>query len=375
MGQVCPAVATQLGRPTENGPSSLSNGTTASAPPQKTGDEKLLDKYTLGKVLGQGAFGVVYACKSKATREEFAVKMIDQVETPVSEIKQEVDMLRKLAHPCVVKLHDVYYEKVFVCMVLEIYKGGDMIEGMQLHWKSKGMIPVPVVQNMSKMMFQGIDWLHSKDVIHRDLKGDNYLQDRKDLEHPSCRVYLSDFGTVMNLGPNDRLRQKCGTKTYWAPEFYALNYGIKVDIWALGVILYELVCGYLPFGDNCESTGDVCKEVLTGNLQFPSDLEGITRELIEGLLVPKPHLRLGCNTQGYEEIKKKPFFSLDGLVVDGLDNEDKSLKGADFFSLLIGRELQAPIPPTLQEPTKSGHAEDDTDYWNLDGYQPVPLPH
>merc|ERR1719343_1143634 len=103
--------------------------------------------------------------------------MIDQVETPVAEIKQEGDMLKRLSHPCVVKLHDVYYEKVFVCMVLEIYRGGDMIEGMQAHWKGKGMIPIPVIQNVSKMMVQGVDFLHSKQVMHRDLKGDNYLMD------------------------------------------------------------------------------------------------------------------------------------------------------------------------------------------------------
>jgi len=213
----------------------------------KKESERLLDKYTLGKVLGQGAFGVVYACKKKASNEEFAVKMVDQVETPLIEIRQEVGMLKKLAHPCVVKLHDVFYEKVFVCMVLEIYRGGDMIEGMQLHWMSKGMIPVPVVQNMSKMMFQGVDWLHQRNVVHRDLKGDNYLQDRVDLEHPSCRVYLSDFGTVVDLPEGERLQSKCGTKTYWSPEFYDLNYGLKVDIWGLGVVIFGMVTGRFPF--------------------------------------------------------------------------------------------------------------------------------
>jgi len=213
----------------------------------KKPDEKLLDKYKLGKILGQGAFGVVYSCKKKGSNDEYAVKMIDQVETPVSEIKQEVEMLKRLAHPCVVKLHDVYYEKVFVCMVLEIYRGGDMIEGMQLHWKTKGIIPMPCIQNVSKMMFQGVDWLHQNNVIHRDLKGDNYLQDRKEVENPDTRIYLSDFGTVVDLQPNARLRQKCGTKTYWGPEFYALNYGAKVDCWALGVVIFGMVTGRFPF--------------------------------------------------------------------------------------------------------------------------------
>jgi len=213
----------------------------------KKADEKLLDKYSLGKVLGQGAFGVVYSCKRKGTNDEYAVKMIDQVETPVGEIKLEVDMLKRLAHPCVVKLHDVYFEKVFVCMVLEIYRGGDMIEGMQLHWKTKGMIAIPVIQNLSKQMFQSVEWLHHNKVIHRDLKGDNYLQDRKALQDPKCRVFLSDFGTVKDIQPGERLKSKCGTKTYWSPEFYSLNYGLKADVWALGVVIYGMVTGRFPF--------------------------------------------------------------------------------------------------------------------------------
>jgi len=96
-------------------------------------------------------------------------------------------------------------------------------------------------------MFQGIDWLHENNVIHRDLKGDNYLQDRKDLENTKCRIYLSDFGTVVDLAPGERLKQKCGTKTYWGPEFYSLNYGLKVDIWALGVVIFGMVTGRFPF--------------------------------------------------------------------------------------------------------------------------------
>jgi len=213
----------------------------------KKENEKLLDNYTLGKVLGQGAFGVVYSCKQKGGSKEFAVKMIDQVETPLEEIKQECKMLMRFEHRSVVKLHAVYYEKVFVCMVLEIYKGGDMIEGMQLHWKSKGMIPIPVIQNLSKQMFESVAYLHQSNVVHRDLKGDNYLQDRKALEDPNCRVFLSDFGTVVDLEPGKRLNQKCGTKTYWSPEFYKQNYGLKVDVWALGVVIFGMVTGRFPF--------------------------------------------------------------------------------------------------------------------------------
>ena len=103
----------------------------------KKKSEKLLDKYILGKSIGQGALGIVYSCKLRSTREEFAVIVIYPVETPLAEITREVEMLRLLKHACAAGMKDVFYEKVFVCLVLVIYKGSDTFEGMQSHWQSK----------------------------------------------------------------------------------------------------------------------------------------------------------------------------------------------------------------------------------------------
>lgn len=237
--------------------SSRGSSKTAQAPPtsehnsskNKKKDDKLLDKYALGDVIGQGAYGVVYKCTKKETGQSFAVKMIDMVETPLSDIKREADMLGKLHHPCVVKLHDVYYEKVFVCMVMDMIKGGDMIDGMQSHWERKGMMPVRVLQNVSKQMVEGIAWLHQNDVAHRDVKGDNYLMDRKDIADPECRVFVADFGTACECREGMRLSTACGTKTYWAPEVYRNDYAKKADIWAIAVVMYGLLSSRFPFKD------------------------------------------------------------------------------------------------------------------------------
>jgi len=249
-----------------------------SSPSSGTGSPgKLLDKYTLGKVLGQGAFGIVYSCKKKGSKEEFAVKMIDKVETPLEEIKHEAKMLEELKHFSIVALHDVFYEKAFVCMVMTVYRGGDMIEGMQLHWKSKGMLDIVVVARVSKQMITSIEWLHRSNVVHRDVKGDNFLMDRKDIENAECRIFLSDFGTVRALEPaTTRLKSKCGTKTYWAPEFFAMNYGLKVDVWALGVIMYGLVTGRFPFkGED---------DVNNKKIQLPARATEDCNQLLKGLL-------------------------------------------------------------------------------------------
>lgn len=222
----------------------------SSAPPKK--NPKLLDKYVLGKLLGQGAFGVVYKCRRKGTNTDCAVKMIDQVETPLDEIKKEVEMLEVLKHPTMIALHEVFYEKVFVCMVLELYKGGDMIQGMMQHWKSKGMVPMGAVQHLTKQMWESMAFLHSRNFVHRDVKGDNFMMDMPDVENPAQRIYLSDFGTVEAFKPGERKNSKCGTKNYWAPEFYKLNYGHKVDCWAVGVIMFGFFSGKFPFKNQQE---------------------------------------------------------------------------------------------------------------------------
>lgn len=226
----------------------------ASAQVSETQDstvEKLVDKYVVGEAIGEGAFGVVRTCQKKGTCEERAVKMVDREDMPLEEIALEADMLRKLEHPRIVKLHDVYYEKHFVSMVLDLY-AGDLIDGMQLHWKNKGRLAIPVVQSICKMMVESVAWLHQNNVAHRDLKGENFLMDCRAIEHPNCRVFLSDFGTAVEVLPGHRLSHKCGTQNHWAPELYDLNYGLAVDVWAIGVIAFGMVTGMFPFKNEDE---------------------------------------------------------------------------------------------------------------------------
>lgn len=239
--------------------------------------KELLDEYKLGKVLGEGAFGVVYFCTKKGSSQEFAVKMIDKVETPLEDIKREAAMLAKLRHNNVVMLHDVFYEKVFVCMVMDIYRGGDMIEGMQVHWSSKGMIPTDKLKNILKQMVAGIAFVHSQGVVHRDVKGDNYLMDRKNIVDPDCKIFLSDFGTVVSINAGQRLSEKVGTKVYWSPEFYALSYAFKVDIWAIGVVLYGLICGKFPF----KGEQDVNSKKVRLPTGCPAELVDLVAKMLE----------------------------------------------------------------------------------------------
>jgi len=278
----------------------------------------------LGKVLGQGSFGVVYLCKSKATKEEFAVKMIDKVETPVEETRKEAEMLQAMEHPNVVRIHKVFYEKLFVCIVMDIYKGGDLIEGMQLHWRTKGRIPAVKVKHLTQQMAAAMHHLHKNSVVHRDVKCDNYLTDRKDIVNPQCRIFLSDFGTAHRLKPGERLKTSCGTKLYWPPEFFRKNYHLKVDIWAIGVVTYGLVDGRFPF----KGEDDVMKK----QVKLASSTPQLCIDLIQALLNKDEEKRLDS-----QALVNHGWISADASGKDaGEDNtaadhaEDKNFKADEL---------------------------------------------
>merc|ERR1719387_1489491 len=123
---------------------------------------------------------------------------------------------------------------------------------MQHHWATKGKIPCESTVLVSKQMLAALSYLHSNSIIHRDVKGDNYLMDRLDIVDPKCRIILTDFGTAVPLKEKERLREGVGTKIFWSPEFYDGNYAHKVDIWAMGVVVYGLLDGRFPFRDEAD---------------------------------------------------------------------------------------------------------------------------
>lgn len=237
---------------------------------------RLLEEYSVGQTLGEGAFGVVSVCKKRATGEEFAVKMVDKVETPVDAIRKEAEMLQSMDHRNIVKFHGVYYERCFVCIVMDKLSGGDLVEGLQRHLKERGQINCHDVVHVAQQMGASIQYLHNRSVVHRDIKGDNYLMDRKDMTDQNCLVVLTDFGTACNAGPEDRLSAGVGTKIFWPPEFFDRDYGQKVDVWAMGVIMYGLVSGRFPFRDE--------NDIRTKEVRIPKRVHPVCEEFIKRML-------------------------------------------------------------------------------------------
>jgi len=243
---------------------------------KSTQELRLLDEYSVGLTLGEGAFGVVSVCKRRATGEEYAVKMVDKVETPVEAIKKEAEILQSMDHPNIVKFHGVYYERCFVCIVMDKLDGGDLVEGLQRHLKERGQINCLDVVHVAYQMAASIHYLHQRNYMHRDVKGDNYLMDRKNMTDKQCKIVLTDFGTACTATPSDRLSSGVGTKIFWSPEFFDRDYGHKVDVWAMGVIMYGLVSGRFPFRDE--------NDVRNKEVRIPKRVHPVCEEFIRKML-------------------------------------------------------------------------------------------
>ncbi|XP_016145626.1 serine/threonine-protein kinase DCLK2-like isoform X3 [Sinocyclocheilus grahami] len=243
----------------------------------------ILDKFKIGKVIGDGNFAVVKECVERSTGKEFALKIIDKNKCRGKEhlIESEVAVLRRVKHPNIIMLIEEVDTPTELYLVMELVKGGDLFDAITSSTKYTERDARLMVFNLAA----ALKYLHRMCIVHRDIKPENLLV----CEYPNGikSLKLGDFGlaTVVE-GP---LYTVCGTPTYVAPEIITESgYGLKVDIWAAGVITYILLCGFPPFRSENNLQEDLFDQILVGRLEFPSPFwDNITdsaKELIGHML-------------------------------------------------------------------------------------------
>ncbi|ODV70276.1 kinase-like protein [Hyphopichia burtonii NRRL Y-1933] len=267
--------------------------------------------YILGSTLGEGEFGKVKLGWRKDGKQpsQVAIKLIKRdtiMKDSELEIKihREINSLKLLNHPNIVNLVEVMKSGKYIGIVLEYASGGELFDYILHHKYLK--------ENIAKKLFaqlvSGVDYMHSKGLIHRDLKLENLLLDK----HKN--VIISDFGFVnsYNKEKNDLMKTSCGSPCYAAPELVLTQSpyeGKKVDIWSLGVILYAMLSGYLPFDDDPENEDGsdivklyhyICKTPLT----FPEYVSPLARDLLRKIIVPEPKKRINIDA-----IRNHPWLS------------------------------------------------------------------
>lgn len=253
-------------------------------------DEELRQKgFTLGMNLGEGSYAKVKSAFWTKNHKRVAIKIINKKKAPkdfkTKFLPRELDIMKKLKHPHIIELFDIMQFNGKVYMVLEMAGHGDMLEYIKL----RGAIPNDKAAIMYYQLAHAIAYLHSMSIVHRDLKCENILLDAKNM------VKVSDFGFARNQAYKDMSSTFCGSAAYAAPEILqGIPYiGEAYDVWSMGVILYIMVCGSMPYDDT--NVKKMIRNQIDKKVSFPQrqrKLNHLVKELIHSMLEAKVELRV-----------------------------------------------------------------------------------
>ena len=261
--------------------------------------EYRIGNYLIKKTLGQGTFGKVKLGIYLPSQEKVAIKILekDRILERDDEIRvnREFDMLAQFNHPNVILVAEIFESPDSFFSVMEFCEGGELfnfiVKNRRLSEEEAAFFYYQLIN--------GLEYIHSLGIVHRDLKPENLLLTKDYL------LKIIDFGlsNYFKKGQKELLVTPCGSPCYASPEMVAgKRYnGFKIDIWSTGIILYAMLCGYLPFEDKDNEI--LFEKILECKLEFPRYISETSKDLIEKILVTDPDKRISI-----PEIKKHPFF-------------------------------------------------------------------
>ncbi|XP_075700041.1 MAP/microtubule affinity-regulating kinase 3 isoform X4 [Rhinoderma darwinii] len=267
-----------------------------------------IGNYRLLKTIGKGNFAKVKLARHILTGREVAIKIIDKTQlnpTSLQKLFREVRIMKILNHPNIVKLFEVIETEKTLYLIMEYASGGEVFDYLVAH----GRMKEKEARAKFRQIVSAVQYCHQKHIVHRDLKAENLLLDA------DMNIKIADFGFSNEFTVGNKLDTFCGSPPYAAPElFQGKKYdGPEVDVWSLGVILYTLVSGSLPFdGQNLK---ELRERVLRGKYRIPFYMSTDCENLLKRFLVLNPSKR-GTLEQimkdrwinaGHEEEELKPF--------------------------------------------------------------------
>ncbi|KAK7103413.1 hypothetical protein V1264_018313 [Littorina saxatilis] len=285
--------------------------------PRNRSDEPHIGKYRLIKTIGKGNFAKVKLAKHVPTGKEVAIKIIDKTQLNPSSLQKlfrEVRIMKLLDHPNIVKIFEVIETEKTLYLVMEYASGGEVFDYLVAH----GRMKEKEARAKFRQIVSAVQYCHQKHIVHRDLKAENLLLDG------DMNIKIADYGFSNEFVPGNKLDTFCGSPPYAAPElFQGKKYdGPEVDVWSLGVILYTLVSGSLPFdGQNLK---ELRERVLRGKYRIPFYMSTDCENLLKKFLVLNPMKRLSLESimkdrwmnMGFEDSDLKPFKDLSKDALD-----------------------------------------------------------
>ncbi|XP_051535247.1 serine/threonine-protein kinase MARK2-like isoform X8 [Myxocyprinus asiaticus] len=268
-----------------------------------------IGNYRLLKTIGKGNFAKVKLARHVLTGKEVAVKIIDKTQLNSSSLQKlfrEVRIMKLLNHPNIVKLFEVIETEKTLYLVMEYASGGEVFDYLVAH----GRMKEKEARAKFRQIVSAVQYCHQKCIVHRDLKAENLLLDA------DMNIKIADFGFSNEFTVGNKLDTFCGSPPYAAPElFQGKKYdGPEVDVWSLGVILYTLVSGSLPFdGQNLK---ELRERVLRGKYRIPFYMSTDCENLLKKFLILNPTKRGSLEQQimkdrwmnvGHEDDEMKPY--------------------------------------------------------------------
>ncbi|KAJ3378563.1 Map microtubule affinity-regulating kinase, partial [Lobulomyces angularis] len=248
-------------------------------------DGQIIGNYKIEKTIGQGTYGKVKLAYHINTCVKYAIKIIEKAQLSnnkqIARLQREIRFLKLLHHPHIVKVFDVIEVSDTIFIAMEYEAGGELFDYIVAHKRVKEK----EARSFFRMVLSAVDYCHQNSVIHRDLKPENLL-----LDENKC-IKIIDFGFGNNFTFDGLLDTFCGSPFYAAPEMIlGKKYeGPEVDMWSLGVILFALLCGHLPFDD--DNIKELYKKIASGTYTCPDYLLPNARHLISRLITVDPRER------------------------------------------------------------------------------------
>ena len=279
---------------------------------------KTLGDYIIKRTIGEGTFSKVKLGINKITNEKVAIKILEKSKIvekdDLDRILREMKIITELNHQNVIKVHEMCESNEYFLIIMEYCEGGELfnyiVENQRLSEEETAYFFYQLIN--------GIEYIHSKGIVHRDLKPENLLLDENKV------LKIIDFG-LSNFYNGTYLSTPCGSPCYASPEMVSgKSYnGFYIDVWSTGIILFAMMCGYLPFED--PDNDILFKKILAGRLHYPSHLSPLAKDIMKRILVKDPEKRIKI-----EEIKEHEFYLIGKSLFEKKFNiEEEKAKEVD----------------------------------------------
>lgn len=289
---------------------------------------QVFNHYELIQTIGTGANSVVIKVQHKATNEFFAAKVVSRksiLETgQFPYFEREVRVLQRITHPNIVKVNDVVYLDELIIVVMDYCENGDLLTFM----REQTQLTLPICRQLFYQLAQAVGAIHKRQIAHRDIKPENIFLDSNYV------LKLGDFGLSQEIKNNRLLSTLCGTLYYAAPEVIKgeMYDGQKADIWSLGILLFVMNVGSLPW-QSIKSAG-ITEEIIRGHIYIPDNVTPEVKDIIQKCTILDPQGRpsiMDLLKMPWIEEEKQSFERRFNIKSIEMDEVDKSLKVSKTF--------------------------------------------